>query len=235
MAFSIGAVPPQSVLKCVYHPLTCALFIPYFSGTYPPQPTFNATPNSVAAAYIVWAEMELDVQYSFGMANTSEPDYVAYIAPVPLHLSTTTSARWLTDVVGINPTCSWASTNFTGTAPVQIPANSTSFNTTAYLLDFDLNVEVSSLDMRELHKFDFWFFLFLRTNGLSSSSDKWEYFCHCQRPHLCCDQPYYTHLRLRRFNGVSSGSVSIWLPFRLTCRHHTRPDGLKYFLYDCFD
>ena len=216
-------------------PLTCALFISYSSGTFPAQPAYNATPNAVAAAYIVWAEMELDVQYNFGIENTSEPDYVAYIAPVPLHLSTTTSARWLTDVIGINPVCSWASTNLT--APVQIPVNSTSaFNATVYLPDFNLNVQVTSLDTCELHKLDFWVFLFIRTNGLLSSSDKWEHsVCHCQRPHLCCDQPYYTHLRLRWFNGVSPGSVPIWLPPRHTCRPHARLDGLEYYLYDFFD
>lgn len=100
--------------------------------------------------------MELGVQYSFGIASTSEPDYAAYIAPAPLNLSATTSARWLTDVIGLNPTCSWASTNLT--APVQIPANSTSvFNTTAYLLDFDLDIQVNNRDIRELRKLEFWF------------------------------------------------------------------------------
>ncbi|KAH0839482.1 hypothetical protein J3R83DRAFT_294 [Lanmaoa asiatica] len=83
MAFAIGAVPAQSVLN----------------GTYPAQPAFNASLNAAMAASIAWAEIELGVQWSFGVANPSEPDYAAqYFA-------------------------------------------------TAYLLDFNLDVQVNSLDM----------------------------------------------------------------------------------------
>lgn len=134
----------------------CSFRLP--SGSFSEGPAFTASLNSVTAASIVWAEMELGVQYSFGLANTSGPDYAAYIAPVPLDLSTTTSARWLTDVIGINPTCSWASTNLT--TPVQIPLNSTSasinsYIATAYLPDFNLDVQVISTDIRELFKLFF--------------------------------------------------------------------------------
>lgn len=118
------------------------------------EPAFSASLNAVTAASIAWVEMEFGVQYSFGVANTSEPDYVAYITPVPLYVSTVTSARWLTDVIGVNPTCSWASTNLT--TPVQLPFNLSSatdaYFATAYLLDFDLDVQMTSLDMCELYK-----------------------------------------------------------------------------------
>ncbi|KAF8554663.1 hypothetical protein OG21DRAFT_1037027 [Imleria badia] len=121
------------------------------SGTYIEAPAFNASSNADTAASIMWAEMELGVQYLFGMANTSEPDYTSFIVPVPLNLSTTTSARWLSDVIGINPTCSWASTNLT--SPVQISTNSSSgldqALATAYLLDFNLDVQVLSDDLQD--------------------------------------------------------------------------------------
>lgn len=158
MAFAIGAVSAQSVLKYVCHPPDlCIPHFGIFSGTYPQQPAFNASLNAVSAASITWAEMELGVQYSFSVANTSEPEYAAFIAPVPLHLSTTTSARWLSDVIGINPTCSWASTNLT--TPVQVPVNSTSdinqYFATAYLVDFNVDVQLTATDIRELFKVNF--------------------------------------------------------------------------------
>ncbi|KAF9233530.1 hypothetical protein BU15DRAFT_80023 [Melanogaster broomeanus] len=126
MAFAIGAVPPQSVLNASYYV----------------EPGFNASLNSDMAASIAWAEMELGVQYSFGTVNTSDPDYAAYIVPIPLDVASTTSARWLTDVIGINPSCSWAVTDITQ------PVNLTSFSlATAYLSDFNLDVQVSDIDI----------------------------------------------------------------------------------------
>ncbi|KAF8436819.1 hypothetical protein L210DRAFT_3547694 [Boletus edulis BED1] len=133
MAFAIGAVPPQSVLN----------------GSSTVDPFSRAGLNADRASSITWAEIELGVQYSFSTANTSESDYAAFIAPVPLGLSTTTTARWLSDVIGINPTCSWASTNIT--VPVQVPVNSSSvtfqYFATAYLLDFNLNVQMTGSDL----------------------------------------------------------------------------------------
>ncbi|KAF9233532.1 hypothetical protein BU15DRAFT_80027 [Melanogaster broomeanus] len=124
-AFAIGAVFPQSV----------------FNGSYSSGPTLNATLNSEMAASIAWAEMQLAVQYSFGIINTSDPDYVAYIVPIPLDLATTTSARWLTDVIGINPSCSWAFTNMTRTFNISIS------DATAFLLDFDLDIEMTEYEI----------------------------------------------------------------------------------------
>ena len=64
IAFAVGAVSAQSVLKCVYHPFLshlCLVHSEIFSGTQPTQPTFNASLKSVTAASIIWAEMELGV------------------------------------------------------------------------------------------------------------------------------------------------------------------------------
>lgn len=113
-------------------------------------PALNASSNSAMTASITWAEMELGVQYSYGIANTSDPDYVAYIIPAPLDLPSATSARWLSDVIGINPLCSWASTNLS--LPLLVPLNvsSSSFDTylaTASLVDFDLDVPLTTGDL----------------------------------------------------------------------------------------
>ncbi|KAF8844778.1 hypothetical protein BDN67DRAFT_962745 [Paxillus ammoniavirescens] len=93
--------------------------------------------------------MELGVQYSYGIANTSDPDYVAYIVPSPLDLPRATSARWLSDVIGINPMCSWASTNLS--LPLLLLLNVTSsfdaYLATAALVDFDLDVPLTTSDL----------------------------------------------------------------------------------------
>ncbi|KAF9236448.1 hypothetical protein BU15DRAFT_77029 [Melanogaster broomeanus] len=125
VAFAIGAVLPQSVLN---------------ASDYV-EPAFNASLNSDMAASITWAEMELGMQYSFGIVNTPDPDYAAYIVPIPLDLASTTSARWLTDVMGINPSCSRAVTNMTR------PFNISNADATAFLLDFNLDVQVSTFDI----------------------------------------------------------------------------------------
>lgn len=159
--------------------------------------------------------MELGVQYSFGIANTSRPDYATYIAPVPLDLPTTTTARWLTDVTGINPICSWASTNLT--TPIQFPANLTSANqyfATVYLVDFNLDVKVTGGGMCELHKL---LYLSLSANILSPSSFIWGFtFRRCHRPQFLRDQPHYTCPRHRWFNSVPPGPVPIRLHPRYT-------------------
>ncbi|KAF9233536.1 hypothetical protein BU15DRAFT_66531 [Melanogaster broomeanus] len=130
VAFAIGAVPPQGVLN----------------GSYHSEVAWNVLSYSEMAASIAWAEIELGVQYSFEIVKTSDPDYLAYIAPIPLNLSTTTSARWLTDVIGINPSCSWAITNMTR------PVNLTSYTSfaTAYLSDFNLDLQLSNGDIRSI-------------------------------------------------------------------------------------
>ncbi|KIJ59438.1 hypothetical protein HYDPIDRAFT_118539 [Hydnomerulius pinastri MD-312] len=133
MAFAIGSIPLQSV----------------WNTSIGGAPGFTASLNSDFAASIVWAEMELGVKYSFGTVNNSDPEYAAYLVPIPPDLARTTSSRWLTDVGGINPTCSWASTNIT--KPV-IVAGNLSLSTgvyfaTASLPDFDLDIQVVGADL----------------------------------------------------------------------------------------
>ncbi|KAH7884959.1 hypothetical protein F5I97DRAFT_1305040 [Phlebopus sp. FC_14] len=128
VAFAVGSIPSESV----------------WNLTDLSSPGVNATSHSDVAASIMWAEAELGVQYSFGIANSSDPKYAAFIVPVPPDLSTTTSARWLTDVIGLNPSCAWSQTNIT--EPMISSSNDT-FDATiggVYLTDFDLDVGVDS-------------------------------------------------------------------------------------------
>ncbi|KAG2125401.1 hypothetical protein DEU56DRAFT_573741 [Suillus clintonianus] len=121
MAFAVAAVPAQS----------------FWNGS-----SVYASQNKEFAGYLLWAEMELDIRYSFSTADSPDSDIAAYIVPAPLDLATTTSSRWLTDVIGINPSCAWSSTNITET----LIFNST--NASEVLLnlqDADLDVSISHM------------------------------------------------------------------------------------------
>jgi hypothetical protein len=90
--------------------------------------------------------MELGANYSFSVAG-SDADFAAYIVPSPIDLSTTVTAHWMTDVVGMNPTCEWASTNISSTTQLEgNQSNSYSLTAGVYLQDLDLDVSIISID-----------------------------------------------------------------------------------------
>jgi len=98
------------------------------------------------AASILWAEMELGVQYDFSVAASTEADISAFIVPQPLNLPMTSTARWLTDVVGLRPSCKWASTNIT--QPVMVPNKTDDLSVVGvYLEDMDLDVTIDQTDI----------------------------------------------------------------------------------------
>ena len=51
--------------------------------------------------------------YNFAAQGNLAEGVVPYIAPYPAELSPTTPARWLSDVVALSPSCSWATPNVT--------------------------------------------------------------------------------------------------------------------------
>jgi hypothetical protein len=94
--------------------------------------TGNLTDNTGKAASIAYVETSIGVTYGF--AAQSDSNTTSYIVPTPSELATTTSARWLSDVITIEPTCSFVKTNIsqpisfnpkdvnsTGSLPVNIP------------------------------------------------------------------------------------------------------------------
>jgi hypothetical protein len=85
--------------------------------------------------------MELGANYSFSVA-TSDAEFAAYLVPSPIDLPTTVAAHWMTDVIGINPSCAWASTNIS--TPTQLQANQSLGSTAGiYLENLDLDVIIS--------------------------------------------------------------------------------------------
>ncbi|KAG1776024.1 hypothetical protein EV702DRAFT_361524 [Suillus placidus] len=91
--------------------------------------------------------MNLGVQYNFSAAVSLEADVSAFVVPQPLNLPMTSTARWLTDVIGLRPSCTWASTNIT--QPIIVPNASNSILTLAgvYLEDLDLDMALDSTDV----------------------------------------------------------------------------------------
>jgi hypothetical protein len=71
----------------------------------------NISDNTGKASSIAYVETSVGVTYNF--AAHSDSNTTSYIIPTPNELSTTTSARWLSDVVTINPTCTFVKTNVT--------------------------------------------------------------------------------------------------------------------------
>ncbi|KAG2130897.1 hypothetical protein DEU56DRAFT_814984 [Suillus clintonianus] len=146
MAFAVAAVPAQRIWKYVsqlaefLHVNVFSVFCSnsgfYMTSTY-------ANEQSPLAASVLWAEMIIHTQYSFSTANSSDSDIAAYIVPAPLDLATTTTSRWLTDVIGINPSCVWSSTNITGIAMGSLDDT---FYLGVNLEDADLDVLVPSYD-----------------------------------------------------------------------------------------
>ncbi|KAJ8592173.1 hypothetical protein M405DRAFT_813168 [Rhizopogon salebrosus TDB-379] len=131
VALAVGAIPAQSV----------------YNASSPAQGLlgFQATENAAFAASVLWSEMELGANYSFS-AVTSDAEFAAYIVPSPIDLPTTASAHWMTDVIGINPSCAWASTNIT--TPIQLQGNQSDpldASAGVYLENLDLDVTITGI------------------------------------------------------------------------------------------
>ncbi|KAG2139690.1 hypothetical protein DEU56DRAFT_911953 [Suillus clintonianus] len=107
---------------------------------------YYAENNADFAGSILWAEMSLGVRYNFSVAASLEADVSAFIVPQPLNLPMTLTARWVTDVIGLRPSCTWASTNIT--QPI-IVSNGSSSSPLAgvYLEELDLDMAIDSNDV----------------------------------------------------------------------------------------
>lgn len=132
-AFSVGAIPPLSFYSPVASRQTISPMQLAVSPGYP--------------ASIAWAEMALGMSYAYTMSNKSLGEYAAYVTPMPISIQASTTARWLTDVVGFNPYCTWANPiNLTKSSSSKA-MNSTSVAAnavTVYLEGLDLDIAVPS-------------------------------------------------------------------------------------------
>ena len=110
----------------------------------PALSTLSFSPRPGYAAAVVWAEREIGLPYSFSISNDSQGVYSGLVVPTPPMLSSAMSARWLTDVVGFNPYCTWANPVNLTTTSFNFTMNSTQVPSTA------VSVHLESLNLRVL-------------------------------------------------------------------------------------
>ncbi|CAE6529852.1 unnamed protein product [Rhizoctonia solani] len=118
-AFRVGSVASDSVIKV------------YLSGV-DTNPKFNS--RATEAASMGWVQGVLGVNVSF--QSTS----LKYGVPVPLDLKATDRARYVTDVVVMDPVCTWTVPNPPVTPPANISDSSAEVNIT--LPDFGVVAQV---------------------------------------------------------------------------------------------
>ncbi|KIM79524.1 hypothetical protein PILCRDRAFT_10351 [Piloderma croceum F 1598] len=115
------------------------------------------------ASSIAYVETSVGVTYNF--AAHSDSNTTSYIIPTPSELATTTSARWLSDVITINPSCSFAKSNVTK------PFSFNSTNDTALsfsLPDTGIELIISSNDVSPTSYYSFIEYI-TPTTGLNSA------------------------------------------------------------------
>lgn len=106
----------------------------------------NITNYVGKAAAVSYMETSIGVTYNFGVQSDSNT--TAYIIPTPAELSTNTSARWLSDIIIINPSCSFMKTNISE----PFIANETDYSFAVNLPDAGIDVIIDySLDCAQTH------------------------------------------------------------------------------------
>ena len=88
------------------------------------------------ASLMAWAELQLEVSYSFNVTNGPN-----YIVPSPINLPKPIPARWLSDVAVLSPKCEWGEPHLDAYGDVG------NFGTSAFIVSFaeqDLNMTVST-------------------------------------------------------------------------------------------
>ena len=71
------------------------------------------------AATMAWVEIYLNFTNAYYKVTSSESDHFDYLVPFPPGYTSTMKAYWTTDVIVLDPVCSWQSATTTG------PLNST--------------------------------------------------------------------------------------------------------------
>src|SRR5262245_48450581 len=82
-----------------------------------------------------------DAHYRYSFAD-SPMGATSYIVPHPVDLSTNTPARWITDVIALNPTCFWGTPNVT--TSLSFPPRNITVSAVINLAEPGLDVTVHS-------------------------------------------------------------------------------------------
>ena len=66
------------------------------------------------ASTMAWVENFLNLTNSYYGVTSSEGDQFDYLVPIPPGYTSTMKAYWTTDVIGLDPSCSWQTATTTG-------------------------------------------------------------------------------------------------------------------------
>jgi hypothetical protein len=66
------------------------------------------------ASTMAWVENFLNFTNGYYKITSSEGDQFEYLVPFPPGLTSTMKAHWTTDVIVLNPSCSWQTATITG-------------------------------------------------------------------------------------------------------------------------
>ena len=83
--------------------------------------------NLRSVANIVWVENVLNLTNSYYGVTSSEGDQFEYLVPCPPNYTSTTKAYWTTDVIVLEPSCSWQSIGVNSNGKLSIPVFNLSF------------------------------------------------------------------------------------------------------------
>ena len=83
--------------------------------------------NLRSVANIVWVENVLNLTNSYYGVTSSEGDQFEYLVPCPPNFTSTTKAYWITDVIVLEPSCSWQSIGVNSNGKLSIPVFNLSF------------------------------------------------------------------------------------------------------------
>ena len=88
---------------------------------------------------MAWVENFLNFTNGYYKVTSSEDDQFDYLVPFPPGYTSTMKAYWTTDVITIDPSCSWQTATTTG--PVKVnPTDSDSYMTVAGFVNSTWNV-----------------------------------------------------------------------------------------------
>jgi len=111
----IGALPKDSFLlpsKYVVHIWLRKILIYMITGS---GYNYNLLP---VASSMAWAENFLNFTNGYYKVASSEDDQFEYLVPFPPGFTGTTKAHWTTDVIVLDPSCSWQTGVTTGLVQV---------------------------------------------------------------------------------------------------------------------
>ena len=92
-------------------------FIIYSTTSWPTKGNLSINTNFLNkcphASALSWVENTFNITSTYTVISSAESDASAYLVPFPPNYTATMQGQWLTDVIVLNPSCSWQPTKET--------------------------------------------------------------------------------------------------------------------------